>query len=82
MVKSESDNIDYFSRRVLRDISSPVLVLDTDGVIVYANVYAEKLFELGEGGRENARFPLGTNNKYNDKFNAAVRDGGSHRNPV
>lgn len=73
MVKTESNNMETFAGRVLRDISSPVLVLDINGGIVYANAHAAKLFELSEGYREeDARFPLVTNNKYNDSFNEAV----------
>lgn len=35
MVKTESNNMETFAGRVLRDISSPVLLLDINGGIVY-----------------------------------------------
>ncbi|MBR5381372.1 MAG: PAS domain-containing protein [Oscillospiraceae bacterium] len=48
-----------FSERVLRDMSSAVLVLDKKGGIVYANAPASRMLELEENGcGEGSRFTL------------------------
>ena len=62
-----------FSERVLRDMYDAVLVLDGRGNIVYVNGPAARMLEVDEGYREaGARFPLLTDNEYNDGFNEAI----------
>ena len=62
-----------FSERVLRDMSSAVLVLDKKGGVVYANAPAHRMLELEETcGGESPRFSLFEENGYNDSFNEAV----------
>ena len=64
-----------FSDRVLRDMSSAVLVLDPKGGIVYVNCPAARMLETDGGYREDrARFPLFSENGYNDSFNEAILD--------
>ena len=62
-----------FAERVLRDMYDAVLVLDGKGNIVYVNDPAARMLEVDEGYREaGARFPLLTDNAYNDSFNEAI----------
>lgn len=62
-----------FSERVLRDMSSAVLVLDSKGKIVYVNHPAARLLEVDEGYREEqTRFSLLSDSTYNDSFNEAI----------
>ncbi len=62
-----------FSERVLRDMSSAVLVLDGKGRIVYVNGPAARMLEVDEGYREDrVRFPLLEDNEYNDGFHEAI----------
>ena len=62
-----------FSERVLRNMSSAVLVLDRKGNIVYVNAPAARMLEVDEGCRDReTRFKLITDNDYNDGFNEAV----------
>ena len=64
-----------FSERVLRDMSSAVLVLDRRGNIVYVNQPAARLLEVDEGYTEGeVRFSLFTENTYNDLFNETILD--------
>lgn len=60
-----------FSQRVLRDMSSAVLVLDRKGNIVYVNHPASRMLEIEEG-RGERRFSLFAENDYNDRFYEAV----------
>ena len=62
-----------FSGRVLRDMSSAVLVLDTKGSIVYVNRPASKILEIDEGS-EVRPFDSLIDNDYNDGFSDAVLD--------
>ena len=62
-----------FSERVLRDMYDAVLVLDSDGNIVYTNGPAARMLEVDEGFREaGARFSPLTDVEYNDSFNEAI----------
>jgi len=62
-----------FSERVLRDMSSAVLVLDSKGRIVYVNGPAARMLEVDEGYREErAPFSLISDNAYNDSFDEAI----------
>ena len=62
-----------FSERVLRDMSSAVLVLDSRGGIVYVNDPAAGMLEVDEGYREEKiRFSLLSDSTYNDSFNEAI----------
>lgn len=64
-----------FSERVLRDMSSAVLVLDSKGGIVYVNGPAARMLEVDAGYREKeSSFSLITNNAFNDSFNEAIFD--------
>ncbi len=64
-----------FSGRVLRDMSSAVLVLDKNGRIVYGNRPAAKLFELPENiAPGNDRYLVSVDEKYNDEFNQLILD--------
>ena len=64
-----------FSERVLQDMSSAVLVLDSKGRIVYVNSPAACMLEVDEGYRdEKIRFSLFSDNTYNDSFNEAILD--------
>ena len=64
-----------FSERVLRDMSSAVLVLDTRGGIVYVNGPAARMLETDSGRRaDRNRFPLFSGDGSNDAFNEAVLD--------
>ena len=70
-----SENSYDFSERVLRDMSSAVLVLDRKGRIVYVNAPASRMLEIDDGYREErARFSLLTDNSYNDSFNETIFD--------
>lgn len=60
-----------FSERVLRDMSSAVLVLDRKGNIVYVNRPAAQMLEVEEG-RGERRFSLFADNDDNDRFHEAV----------
>ena len=62
-----------FSGRVLRDMSSAVLVLDTKGSIVYVNRPASKILEIEEGS-EVRPFDSIIGNDYNDEFSDTVLD--------
>ena len=69
-----------FSSRVLRDMSSAVLVLDKKGRIAYVNGPAARMLEVSEGYREDStRFSLITENDYNDSFNEAIFDALYHK---
>ncbi|MBR0146684.1 MAG: PAS domain-containing protein [Eubacterium sp.] len=80
MKENQSQNQYAFSERVLRDMSSAVLVLDKKGRIVYVNGPAARMFEVNEGYREDGtRFSLITENDYNDSFNEAIFDALYHK---
>ncbi|MBP5294168.1 MAG: CPBP family intramembrane metalloprotease [Lachnospiraceae bacterium] len=57
-----------FSERVLRDMSSSVLVLDRRGCIVYVNAPASRLLEVKEGPVEEVHMLTVGDNTYNDRF--------------
>ena len=62
-----------FSARVLRDMSSAVLVLDSKGKIVYVNGPAARMLEVDEGYQKNKiQFALLSDSTYNDSFNEAI----------
>ena len=80
MKENQSQNQYAFSERVLRDMSSAVLVLDKKGRIVYVNGPAARMLEVNEGYREDGtRFSLITENDYNDSFNEAIFDALYHK---
>lgn len=61
-----------FSDRMLRDMSSAVLVLDGKASIVYVNGPA-RMLEVKAGCREEkARFPRLSDSTYNDSVNEAI----------
>lgn len=60
-----------FSERVLRDMSSAVLVVDRKGNIVYVNQAASSILEL-EPGQITVPFRDIVENEYNDAFSDAV----------
>ena len=60
----------HFSKRVLRDMSSGVLVLDVTGQIVYCNNPAAKMLEIKEG-TENIALRV-EETEYNDDFNEFI----------
>ena len=62
-----------FSERVLRDMYDAVLVLDSNGNIIYVNGPASRMLEIDEGFLEaRARFSLLNDNEYNSTFNEAI----------
>ena len=62
-----------FLEQVLRDMFDAVLVLDGNGHIAYVNDPAARLLEMDQGFRETgARFPLRSDNKYNEHFYEAI----------
>ena len=64
-----------FSDRVLRDMRSAVLVLDSKGRIVYVNSPAARMLEIDEGYQaKKTRFSLLSDSTYNDGFNEAILD--------
>ena len=64
-----------FSERVLRDMTSAVLVLDSKGGIVFVNGPAARMLEIDEGYCEDrVRFSLLADSEYNDSFNEAIFD--------
>ena len=74
----ESNTLESFSDRVLRDMSSAVLVLDRKGYIHYYNQPAARIFELSEGLTDGEqRFTLledgDTNNEFYDYVFDAFR---------
>ena len=74
------ENEHPFSERVLRDMNSAVLVLDSKGRIIYVNDPASRMLEVDEGYREDqSRFPLLADNAYNDSFHEAIFDAVYHK---
>ena len=61
-----------FSERVLRDMSSAVLVLDVQGNIVYVNRPASIMLEVEQDIAPGVRFALYSEEPYNDDFHGAV----------
>ena len=62
-----------FSERVLRDMYDAVLVLDSEGNILYVNGPASRMLEVDEGYRETSEyFSLLTDNEYNNSFREAI----------
>ncbi len=76
------EQISYpFAERVLRDMHSAVLVLDSKGYIVYVNGPAARMLEVDEGYREgNSRFPMVAEKTDNDSFNEVILDALYHKN--
>ena len=62
---------EHFSERVLRDMSSAVLVVDRKGNIIYVNQPASQMLEAEAGAREN-RYDYFMENDYNDAFFEAI----------
>ena len=67
-----------FSERVLRDMSSAVLVVDRKGNVVYANKPASLLLEV-EPGISGNRYDFITESDYNDLFFEAIFDAFFHK---
>ncbi len=67
----ESEQRRRFSERVLRDMSSAVLVVDHKGNPIYVNQPASLMLEVEEGPREG-RFDFFAENSYNDGFFEAI----------
>ncbi len=65
------EQLEHFSERVLRDMSDAVLVVDSEGNIVYVNQPASKLLEIEAGLREE-RYSFFSENTYNDAFSDAI----------
>lgn len=62
-------NAETFEQRVLKDIYSSVVVLDSDGMIQYINAPASMLFEVSdEISPGEVHFTTNIGNSYNDKF--------------
>lgn len=64
-----------FSERVLRDLTSAVLVLDTHGNIAYVNEPAACMLELENGFQDGEKhFQMITENDSNDRFEEVIFD--------
>ena len=71
---------EHFSRRVLHDMSSAVLVLDCRENIIYANNPACEMLEVESGKSwEECHFSLYTEDTYNDAFNDAILNALFHK---
>ena len=68
----------HFSDRVLHDMSSAVLVVDWKGNVVYVNHPASKMLEI-KSGKHEKRFPLFSENSYNDAFHEAILNAFFHK---
>jgi membrane protease YdiL (CAAX protease family) len=81
-------NNETFERRVLKEIGSSVVVLDSKGMIQYINAPASILFEMSNDiAPGEVHFTTGINNAYNDKFceyilNAIYKKDKSHRGTI
>lgn len=66
-------NHNDFTRRVLRDMSTAVVVLNTKGHVLYVNHPASEMLELpAEFSEKEIRFPEISDNNYNDEFNEYI----------